>query len=103
MDFLSKYRNLRRTNTEGMHEVEYNFGRMFHHLGLYSYPVKHYERVLRMAEQKGDDRFWHETVYNLALIFVFTGATPLADALYRRWLSIFLLSDSPWRFANILV
>ncbi|KAF8812960.1 TPR-like protein [Phlegmacium glaucopus] len=88
MAFLSKYRNLRGTNTEGVREVEYNFGRMFHQLGLYSHAVKHYERVLELAEQHKDDHFARETAYNLALIFVFTGATPLADALYRRWLSI---------------
>jgi len=88
MAFLSKYRNLRGENTQGMHEVEYNFGRMFHQLGLYSHAVKHYERVLKLAEQNGDDHFTREAAYNLALIFVFTGATPLADALYRRWLSI---------------
>jgi len=88
MAFLSKYRNLRGENTQGMNEVEYNFGRMFHQLGLYSHAVKHYERVLKLAEQNGDDHFTREAAYNLALIFVFTGATPLADALYRRWLSI---------------
>ena len=70
MAFLSKYRNLRGENTQGMHEVEYNFGRMFHQLGrvlnlysynfsskiflgLYSHAVKHYERVLNLAEQNG--------------------------------------------------
>lgn len=29
-----------------------------------------------------------EAAYNLSLIYVTTGAVPLADALYRRWLSI---------------
>ena len=70
MAFLSKYRNLRGENTQGMNEVEYNFGRMFHQLGrvlniyifstsqrnflgLYSHAVKHYERVLKLAEQNG--------------------------------------------------
>ena len=71
MAFLSKYRNLRGENTQGMYEVEYNFGRMFHQLGqvldlyscnhlikncslgLYSHAVKHYERVLKLAEQNG--------------------------------------------------
>ena len=61
MALLSKYRNLRGENTQGMYEVEYNFGRMFHQLGrvppkfiflhlshqrvflgLYSHAVKHY-------------------------------------------------------------
>ena len=71
MAFLSKYRNLRGENTQGMYEVEYNFGRMFHQLGqvlnlysynllirtvllgLYSHAVKYYERVLKLAEQNG--------------------------------------------------
>ncbi|KAF8957215.1 hypothetical protein BDZ97DRAFT_1924824 [Flammula alnicola] len=88
MAFLSKYRKLRGIQDQGMREVEYNFGRTFHQLGLYSHAVKHYERVLEMAEKAGDDWFAHEAAYNLSLIFVFTGATPLADALYRRWLSI---------------
>ena len=72
MAFLSKYRNLRGENTQGMYEVEYNFGRMFHQLGrvlnlyilttflikdcslgLYSHAVKHYESVLKLAEENG--------------------------------------------------
>jgi len=88
MAFLSKYRNLRGVADQGVREVEYNFGRTFHQLGLYSHAVRHYERVLDMAEKAGDDLFAKEAAYNLSLIFVFTGATPLADALYRRWLSI---------------
>lgn len=28
-----------------------------------------------------------EAAYNLSMIYVMTGATPLAQALYRRWLS----------------
>ncbi|KAF4623249.1 hypothetical protein D9613_002332 [Agrocybe pediades] len=88
MAFLSKYRKLRGASDKGMREVEYNFGRTFHQLGLYSHAVKHYERVIEMAEKAGDDYFAKEAAYNLSLIFVFTGATPLADALYRRWLSL---------------
>ncbi|KAF9481095.1 TPR-like protein [Pholiota conissans] len=88
MAFLSKYRKLRGVHDRGMREVEFNFGRMFHQLGLYSHAVKHYERVLVMATNAGDDWFAREAAYNLSLILVFTGATSLADALYRRWLSI---------------
>ncbi|KDR78033.1 hypothetical protein GALMADRAFT_245006 [Galerina marginata CBS 339.88] len=88
MAFLSKYRKLRGVDDQGVREVEYNFGRTFHQLGLFSHAVKHYERVLDMAEKAGDDHFARESAYNLSLIFVFTGAAPLADALYRRWLSI---------------
>lgn len=73
MAFLSKYRKLRGVHDRGMREVEFNFGRMFHQLGvwaylrrpflisvdrfgdvgLYSHAVKHYERVLEMAASTG--------------------------------------------------
>jgi len=57
MAFLSKYRKLRGTNDTGVREVEYNFGRTFHQLGLYSHAVKHYERVIEMAERAGVSPF----------------------------------------------
>ncbi|KAF5378579.1 hypothetical protein D9615_007122 [Tricholomella constricta] len=90
MAFLSQYRKLRAHDTQGMGEVEYNFGRAFHQLGLYSHAVTHYERVLELAEKANPDEeiFAKEAAYNLSLIFVMTGAAPLAEALYRRWLSI---------------
>ncbi|KAH6893966.1 hypothetical protein BKA70DRAFT_1160794 [Coprinopsis sp. MPI-PUGE-AT-0042] len=88
MAFLTHYRKLRTKDPQTAREVEYNFGRIFHQLGLYSYAVKHYETVLEMAESQGDDLYAKEAAYNLSLIFVFTGATPLADALYRKWLSL---------------
>lgn len=69
MAFLSKYRKLRGIEDKGMREVEYNFARIFHQLGmsigrfigqiindiegLYSHAVKHYERVLDMADRAG--------------------------------------------------
>lgn len=83
-------------------------------VGLYSLAVKHYERVLEFAtalEKDPDSQVCHfcsvqvdlltriligiqhvgvarEAAYNLSMIYVSTGATPLAEALYRRWLSI---------------
>lgn len=56
MAFLSQYRKLRgsdSSNNLSMREVEFNFGRTFHQLGLYSHAVKHYERVLELAETSG--------------------------------------------------
>ncbi|EKM76639.1 hypothetical protein AGABI1DRAFT_122552 [Agaricus bisporus var. burnettii JB137-S8] len=88
MAFLTKYRNMRGTTSQGLGEVEYNFGRTFHQLGLFSHAVKQYEKVIAMADSGQDDTFVREAAYNLSLIYVLTGATPLADALYRRWLSI---------------
>ncbi|KAM6492840.1 TPR-like protein [Amanita muscaria] len=90
MAFLSKYRELRQEETDAVGEVEFNFGRAFHQLGLYSYAVKHYEKVFELAEksESAERTLAREAAYNLSLIFVQTGAVPLADRLYRRWLSI---------------
>lgn len=42
-----------------------------------------------------DATFVREAAYNLSLIYVLTNATPLADILYRRWLSIWLSCGFP--------
>ncbi|KAL9710688.1 transcription factor TFIIIC subunit tfc4 [Leucoagaricus gongylophorus] len=88
MAFLTQYGKLRGTNPCGLGEVEFNFGRAFHQLGLYSHAVKQYQKVIDMAETGQDATFVREAAYNLSLIYVLTNATPLADILYRRWLSI---------------
>ncbi|KDQ49967.1 hypothetical protein JAAARDRAFT_42458 [Jaapia argillacea MUCL 33604] len=92
--FLTKYRALRTEVDSGrLDEVEYNFGRVFQQLGLHSHAARHYERVLDLAEARQtsgdqDAGIAKEAAYNLSLIYVTTGATHLADALYRRWLSL---------------
>ncbi|KAH9944859.1 TPR-like protein [Amylocystis lapponica] len=93
MAFLSRYRTLREHDVDGMDEVDFNFGRAFQQLGLHSLAVRHYEHVLERAEGRlqantGDYGLAREAAYNLSLIFVTTGATPLAQNLYRRWLSL---------------
>ncbi|KAI0629317.1 TPR-like protein [Trametes polyzona] len=93
MAFLTRYRDLRGDTAAGLDEVEYNFGRVFHQLGLHSLAVRHYERVLNAAEARmsvndEDIGLAREAAYNLSLIYVSTGAAPLAQALYRRWLSL---------------
>lgn len=92
MAFLSLYRKIRKSSDDEMlAEVDYNFGRAFHQLGLHTHAVTHYERVLEIAEKRGSEHYASvakEAAYNLSLIYVTTGAVPLADALYRRWLSI---------------
>ncbi|KAG2056694.1 TPR-like protein [Suillus hirtellus] len=92
MAFLSQYRALRKSSGDEMlEEVDYNFGRAFHQLGLHTHAVSHYERVLEIAEKRGNEQYASvakEAAYNLSLIYVTTGAVPLADRLYRRWLSI---------------
>ncbi|CDO69335.1 hypothetical protein BN946_scf184746.g16 [Trametes cinnabarina] len=93
MAFLTRYRELRGESAEGVDEVEYNFGRVFQQLGLHSLAVRHYQRVLDAAEARpktdGEDcGLAREAAYNLSLIYVSTGSAPLAEALYRRWLSL---------------
>jgi len=90
MAFMSKYRELRKEEPDGIGEVEFNFGRAFHQLGLHSYAVKHYEKVLELGEKAEsiEATLAREAAYNLSLIFVQTGAVPLAEQLYRRWLTI---------------
>ncbi|KAI5833065.1 TPR-like protein [Schizophyllum commune Tattone D] len=86
--FLSKYRTVRSGVRGGRGETDYNFGRAFQQLGLFSQAVTHYERVLKRAEAGETVVFVREAAYNLSLIYSVTGARPLADALYRKWLSI---------------
>ncbi|KAJ7686640.1 hypothetical protein B0H17DRAFT_1204069 [Mycena rosella] len=88
--FLTLYRQLRQEQPNGVGEIEFNFGRAFHQLGLYSHAVTHYEKVLELTEaQKNKDlSVAQEAAYNLSLIYGITGATHLAEGLYRRWLSL---------------
>ncbi|KAI5998108.1 hypothetical protein EDD15DRAFT_2243627 [Pisolithus albus] len=91
MAFLSHYRRIRRQDGDHvLPEIEFNFGRAFHQLGLHSLAVTHYEKALELVESRGDDdvSVAREAAYNLSLIYVTTGAVLLADALYRKWLSI---------------
>ncbi|EIN05645.1 TPR-like protein [Punctularia strigosozonata HHB-11173 SS5] len=89
--FLSKYRQLRADEAED--EVEYNFGRAFQQLGLHSLAVRHYERVLEIVDHRRqrDDKDYgvaREAAYNLCMIYVTTGASPLAKGVMQKWLSI---------------
>ncbi|KAJ7666264.1 hypothetical protein DFH06DRAFT_1470427 [Mycena polygramma] len=90
MALLSRYRALRHEQLDGVGEIDFNFGRAFQQLGLYSHAATHYERVLEMAESRDTKHATvaQEAAYNLSLIYGITGATAAAKALYRRWLSI---------------
>ncbi|KAJ6595740.1 hypothetical protein DFH09DRAFT_146419 [Mycena vulgaris] len=90
LGLLTRYRQLRQEQPDGIGEIEYNFGRAFQQLGLYSHAVTHYERVLELAEAQDSKyiSFAQEAAYNLSLIYGITGATRLSEALYRRWLSL---------------
>jgi general transcription factor 3C polypeptide 3 (transcription factor C subunit 4) len=63
MAFMTKYRQHSRQDLRGVSEVEYNFGRAFHQLGLLSQALVHYDRVFEIAEklerEKGEDGVRH--------------------------------------------
>lgn len=78
--------------------------------GLHSLAVRHYEKVLDIAEHRMDTSdtvcvaSWEiyvvltdlvqdmgvarEAAYNLSMIYITTGAKPLAAAIVKKWLSI---------------
>ncbi|KAJ7876870.1 TPR-like protein [Mycena olivaceomarginata] len=90
MAFLARYREYRAQSGDHEVEIEYNLGRTFHHLALYSHAARHYERALAVAanvKNPADVSCAAEAAFNLSIIYVATGARPLAVELHRRWLS----------------
>ncbi|KAJ6622252.1 hypothetical protein B0H10DRAFT_2014932 [Mycena sp. CBHHK59/15] len=89
MAFLSRYRDLRGADGHNFVEIEFNVGRAFHQLGLFSHAARHYECSITAATKNGADVVCaREAAYNLSMIYVSTGASELATALYQRWLSL---------------
>lgn len=43
-----------------MEEVEYNFGRAFHSIGVPHFAVKHYEKVLDNVQKRMDESMFPE-------------------------------------------
>ncbi|GMK54381.1 hypothetical protein CspeluHIS016_0109670 [Cutaneotrichosporon spelunceum] len=99
--FLSRYRKLSPQDSQSLEEVEYNFGRSFHGLGVMHLAVTHYERVLtsvrsRMdAEPTNEDRelvrqsslAW-ESAHNLVLIYTTSGSLDLVRRVSDEWLAL---------------
>ncbi|KAF8209519.1 hypothetical protein K438DRAFT_1904162 [Mycena galopus ATCC 62051] len=86
--FLARYREYRAKNGNNLIEIEYNVGRTFHQLALYSHAARHYERALAAAEENPKNTVCAaEAAYNLSMIYVATGARTLAVELHQRWLS----------------
>lgn len=96
MAFLDGYRK-HCTNEE---ELQYNFGRIFHQLGVLDLAVKHYENVLARADERMKDPpmqlqgeegvldLSKEAAYNLAIIYYTRNAPDLARDVVRRYLSL---------------
>ncbi|OBA21850.1 TPR-like protein [Metschnikowia bicuspidata var. bicuspidata NRRL YB-4993] len=72
-------------------EIEYNFGRLFHMIGLPTLAVRHYEKVLSYHEQLRNDLDYDllmEAAYNLSLIYIISGNSMLAKEITDRYLTV---------------
>ncbi|GAA5979094.1 hypothetical protein JCM10908_002802 [Rhodotorula pacifica] len=91
--FLDQYRRARGTSPE----TEYNLARAFHHIGLQSHAITHYEAVLDMIVRNDEMPVEDETrlpsnlskaaAYNLVTLYSMSGVPELARAVAETWLS----------------
>ncbi|WPK24898.1 hypothetical protein PUMCH_002197 [Australozyma saopauloensis] len=93
LSYLMEYREARLINATiyEKQEIEYNYGRLFHMIGLPSLAVKHYEKVLDFHEQLLDDPEYDmlmEAAYNLSLIYTINGNSKKSQSLYEKYLTI---------------
>ncbi|EJT97237.1 TPR-like protein [Dacryopinax primogenitus] len=93
--FLTRYKTLRASSNTYGEEIEYNFGRYFHQIGVLHLATKHYRRVLDIARARmhSGQRIppqapVKEAAYNLSLIYATTGAADVSHVLYQEWLTI---------------
>ncbi|CAI5758544.1 unnamed protein product [Candida verbasci] len=90
ISYLLEYKETRETNATiyEIQEVEYNFGRLFHMIGLTTLAVRHYNKVLEMKDKIEDvdyDLSW-EAAYNLTLIYNINGNPKLARDITEEYL-----------------
>lgn len=72
-------------------EIEYNFGRLFHMLGLPTLAVAHYNKVLDFHAQLENDPTYDmlvEAAYNLSLIYTINGNSEMAHRLTEQYLTV---------------
>lgn len=93
ISFLLEYRDLRlqMATPYETQEVEYNFGRLFHMLGLFSLAIGHYNKVLEFQTQGEIDPAYdlgYEAAYNLTLIYNISGNGLLARDITEKYLTV---------------
>lgn len=93
ISYLLEYKEARElgATTYERQEIEYNFGRLFHMLGLTSLAVNHYNKVLEFHEELQDDPTYDmlvEAAYNLSLIYTIDGNTELSRQITEQYLTI---------------
>ena len=97
ISYILEYKKLRQLNATiyELQEIEYNLGRLFHTLGLFTLAVRHYEKVLTMKDEIANssndnydyDMSW-EAAYNLSLIYNIDGNPKLAKEIIDKYLTI---------------
>lgn len=91
LSYLLEYKDLRlaKATDYELQEIDYNFGRLFHTLGLPSIAVNFYNKVLEYHGKLDPDYdLLMEAAHNLALIYTFSGNTSLARKLTEEYLTI---------------
>ena len=90
LSYILEYRDLRiaKASASARQEIEYNFGRLFHMLGLTSLAVTHYNRVLEIKIDNPDYDMLCEAAYNLALIYNINSNSHLAREITAKYLTI---------------
>ncbi|KAF3989302.1 hypothetical protein FT663_02849 [Candidozyma haemuli var. vulneris] len=93
ISFLLEYRENRNKNSTvyEKQEIEYNFGRLFHMLGLPALAIDHYNKVLDFHETLQDDPDYDLSVdaaYNLTLIYNINGNSKMTRELTDKYLTI---------------
>ncbi|WVF69789.1 hypothetical protein IAT40_004568 [Kwoniella sp. CBS 6097] len=95
--FLTRYRKLSPQTPDSLEEVEYNYARSFHGLGVPHLAVEHYERVLSSVERRMADSLDPEAIrsssmafeaaHNLMLLYATAGNQKLVRE-KSKWLAI---------------
>lgn len=92
MSYLLEYKEIREKGASDyeLQEVEFNFGRLFHMLGLPSIAINHYEKALSFQDKLEDSDYdlLMEAAHNLSLIYIYSGNTALARKITERYLTI---------------
>lgn len=90
ISYLLEYKELRSRDAlvYEKQEIDFNFGRLFHMLGLPTIAVRHYEQVLEYVIPDLDYDLLVEAAHNLSLIYVFSGNTALARKITDKYLTI---------------
>nr|XP_018265461.1 uncharacterized protein I303_01827 [Kwoniella dejecticola CBS 10117]OBR87619.1 hypothetical protein I303_01827 [Kwoniella dejecticola CBS 10117] len=97
MAFLTRYRKLSSPDAVTQEEVEYNYGRSFHGIGINHLAINHYERVLSSVNKRMDESMdpdairerslARQSAHNLMLLYSTSGNFKLVKE-RSKWLAI---------------